>query len=398
MIPRALLNWNLPLSDDTSPRSLKTYGIAAGTIALIIVAAGIAQRVSADHALENVAADNAVPTVALIKPSSASSSDGLVLPGNVQAFNSAALYARTNGYVRRWLADIGDQVQTGQTMAIIDAPEIDLQLAQARADYQTAAANQSLAKSTAVRWAALLAKDAVSRQEADEKRGDLAAKTALASAQAANVRRLGTLQGFTRIEAPFAGIVTSRSAQIGALIVAGNAASQPLFTVSDVHRMRIYVRVPQGYSSQIHNGMHATIEVPEFPGRSFDAVLTRNAGAVDASSGTMLIELQADNGDRALKPGAYAQVHFPTSAVQALSLPSSALIVRDSGTAIAILGKDGRVHLKPITISRDNGATVEIGTGLTAADRVIDTPPDDIAEGDKVRVQAVAATGEAAKG
>lgn len=384
--------------DDTPPRSLKTYGFAAGAVALIIVAAGIAQRVSADHELETVAADNAVPTVAVINPGSAASSEGLVLPGNVQAFNSAALYARTNGYVRRWLADIGDQVSAGQTMAIIDAPEIDLQLAQARADYQTAAANQALARSTAVRWDALLAKDAVSRQEADEKRGDLAAKTALASAQAANVRRLGTLQGFTRIEAPFAGIVTSRSAQIGALIVAGNAASQPLFTVSDVHRMRIYVRVPQGYSSQIRNGMHATIEVPEYPGRRFDAVLTRNAGAVDVTSGTMLIELQADNADRALKPGAYAQVHFPTSSAQTLNLPSSALIVRDSGTAIAILGGDGRVHMSPVTIARDNGATVEIGTGLSAGDRVIDTPPDDIAEGDKVHVQTIAAANGAAKG
>lgn len=383
---------------DVTTRNLRTYGIGAGILALIIVAAGIAGRVKADHDLQAVADDGAVPSVTVIRPTATASSAGLVLPGNVQAFNSAALYARTNGYVRRWLADIGDHVQAGQTLAVIDAPEIDMQMDQARADYQTAAANQSLAKSTAVRWDALLAKDAVSKQEADEKRGDLAAKTALTSAQAANVRRLGTLQGFTRIEAPFSGVVTSRSAQIGQLIVAGTAATQPLFTVSDVHRMRIYVRVPQGYSSQLHDGMHAAVTVPEYQGRNFDAVLTRSAGAVDVSSGTVLVELQVDNNDRALKPGAYAQVRFPLSAVGAVTIPSSALIVRDTGTQIAILDARNRIHLKAVTIGRDNGATVEIGSGLKAGDRVVDTPPDAISEGDTVRVEAAAAPGGKARG
>jgi RND family efflux transporter MFP subunit len=377
------------------PQHLKKYGIGAGVIALLVVAAGIAQRVRADHQLMATAEDNAVPSVTIIRPTTAASTAGLVLPGSVQAFNSAALYARTNGYVRRWLADIGDHVTAGQTLAVIDAPEVDTQLDQARADYQTAAANQSLAKSTAVRWDALLAKDAVSKQEADEKRGDLAAKTALASAQAANVRRLGTLQGFTRIDAPFSGTVTSRSAQIGQLIVAGTAAAQPLFTVSDVHRMRIYVRVPQGYSSQIREGMHTAVTVPEFQGRTFDAVLTRSSGAVDISSGTMLVELQVDNGDRALKPGAYAQVRFPLTAIGTVTLPSSALIVRDTGIQVAIVDANNRVHLRPITIGRDNGATVEISTGVKAGDHIVDVPPDAIAEGDHVRVEMAPAAGNA---
>ncbi len=207
--------------------------------------------------------------------------------------------------MRRWLVDIGDPVKDGETLAILDAPEVDQQLAQARADYRTALAEQNLAKTTSERWRTLLAKDAVSQQEADEKAGDFAAKTAVANAQAANVRRLSALQGFTRLTAPFAGVVTSRSAQIGALVTAGSASSQPpLFTVSDVRRMRTYVRVPQGFSAQVHPGVHATMTLPEYPGRTFNAEVTRTARAVDQQSGTVLVELQSDNADRALEPGA----------------------------------------------------------------------------------------------
>ncbi len=376
------------MSDTPSSRNLTRFGIGAGVAALAIVAIGIGTRVSADRKLEDVAAENSVPSVSVIALSSSAEGSDLTLPGNVQALNSAALYARTNGYVRRWLVDIGDKVQAGQTLAVIDAPDVDQQLAQAQADYQTAAANQALARTTSARWDALLKKDAVSRQETDEKRGELAAQTALANAQAANVKRLRALQGFNSIVAPFAGVVTARSAQVGALIVAGNAAAQPLFTVADVHRMRIYVRVPQGYSGQIHPGLHADLTLPEFPGRVFDTVLTRTAGAVDPGSGTVLVELQTDNRDRALKPGAYAQVRFPLKSSGSFSLPSSALIVRDTGTSVAIVDAGNHIRIRPVTIARDNGATIEVGTGLNGRERVVDTPPDDIAEGDKVRVQA----------
>jgi RND family efflux transporter MFP subunit len=377
--------------DQPQPRNLKKVGIVAGVVALAVVALGIGTRVNADHNLQTVAHEDAVPTVTVVTPTSNAAGQGLTLPGNIQAYNSAAIYARTNGYIRSWQADIGDRVSAGQTLAIIDAPEVDQQLAQAQADYQTASANQSLARTTAVRWDALLARDAVSKQEADEKRGALAANTALTNAQSANVRRLRALKGFTRLEAPFAGVVTSRSAQVGALIVSGTAASQPLFTVSDIRRVRIFVRVPQGNSGQIHPGMEAKVSVPEFSGRTFTARLTRTAGAVDPSSGSVLVQLEADNSDGALKPGAYAQISFPLATSSGITLPASAVIVREAGTVVAVVDAQNRIHIRPVTISRDEGAVVQIGSGLTGRERIVDTPPDAIAEGDQVRVNKASA-------
>ena len=380
--------------------NLKRIGIGAGVVALAAVAFGIATRSGADAELERTASDAAVPTVAVLQlgapvakadgaAGAVSAAGGLVLPGDVQAYNSAPIYARTNGYVRRWLVDIGDTVRAGQPLAILDAPNVDQQLAQARADYQTAVAQQKLAQSTSVRWAAMLAKDAVSRQEADEKAGAYAATSAVANAQAANVKRLVALQGFSRLSAPFAGIVTSRSAQIGALVVAGNAAAQPLFTVADVHRMRIYIRVPQAVSGQIRPGLQATMSLPEYPGRSFDAVLTRSAGAVDGQSGTVLIQLLADNTDGALKPGAYAQVSFPISgAAGGMRVPASALMFRDKTPTVATVDAKGRVTIKTVTIGRDEGSTVEITTGLTGQERIVDSPPDAIDTGDLVKAVA----------
>ncbi|WP_242097538.1 MULTISPECIES: efflux RND transporter periplasmic adaptor subunit [unclassified Sphingomonas] len=370
--------------------SLKTVGIVAAIVALALVAWGIVSRSRSDRQLATWTSAQDTPVVSVIHPAAEGSADALTLPGNVQAFNSAAIFARTTGYVRRWLVDIGDHVRSGQTLAILDAPEVDQQVLAARADLATAAANRSLAASTATRWKDLLAKDAVSKQETDEKIGDLAAKSAIASAAQANVRRLGALQGFTRIDAPFDGTVTSRSAQIGALVTAGNAAAAPLFTVADFSRVRVYVRVPQAYSGDVHPGIHAVLTVPEYPGRDFDVTLTRTAGAVDPASGTVLVELQAANGDRALKPGAYAQVKFPVGAGggSGVRLPSSALVIGAKGTQVAVVGPNGRALLKTITIGRDDGDSVEISAGLTAADRVIDNPPDSLQTGDAVRIAA----------
>ncbi|MDF0545277.1 efflux RND transporter periplasmic adaptor subunit [Sphingobium sp. H39-3-25] len=377
-------------------RTLKRVGIGAAVVALIVVAAGTASRINATNELRASAAQAAIPTVAVVSPTTDGDGGTLSLPGNVQAYNSAAIYARTNGYVRRWLSDIGDNVRAGQPLAILDAPEIDQQLAQAQADYQTALANQRLAATTAKRWSTMLTQDAVSRQEADEKDGDLAARTAVSNAALANVKRLKALQGFTRLAAPFDGVVTSRSAQIGALVVSGNAAAQPLFTVSDVHRMRIYVRVPQGYSAQVKPGIAATLTLPEYPGRSFAATTTRSAGAVDAQSGAVLVELQADNADGALKPGAFSQVSFNVGAGKgnSLSLPGSAILYGNDGPTVAIVGGDGRVTIKPVSIARDEGSTVILSGGIPAGARVIDTPPDAIRTGDKVNVQQ----GSAGKG
>lgn len=368
-------------------RTLKRVGIGAAVVAIAVVAFGTASRIQATKDLRGTAADAAIPSVAIVSPQAGGAGGALVLPGTIQAYNSAAIYARTNGYVRRWLADIGDNVRAGQPLAVLDVPEVDQQLAQANADYQTALANQRLASTTSTRWSTMLAKDAVSRQEADEKAGDLAAKSALSNASRANVRRLEALQGFSRLSAPFAGVVTSRSAQIGQLVVSGNAAAQPLFTVSDITRMRIYVRVPQGYSAQVHPGIGASLVLPEYPNRAFAATMTRSARAVDPQSGAVLVELQAPNPDGALKPGAYAQVRFDTGGQgTALRLPGSAILYGNNGPTVVLVDGQGRARVKPVTIARDEGATVSISSGLSAGDRVIDTPPDAIRTGDRVKV------------
>jgi RND family efflux transporter MFP subunit len=366
-------------------RRLKRIGIAVVLIALAVAIIGIGSRYLTTHRLATEGEKSAVPTVDYIRPAAGAVTSGVTLPGNVQAWNSAAIYARTNGYLRKWLADIGDKVSEGQPLAILDAPDLDQQLAQARADYQTALAQQALAGTTAQRWATMLKADAVSAQESDEKAGDFKAKTAVANASLANVKRLQALQGFTRLTAPFAGTVTSRSAEIGALVVSGTSAAQPLFTVSDVHRMRIYVRVPQGYSSQIGPGIHATMTLPEYPGRQFDAVLVRSAGAVDNASGAVLVELQTENPDGALKPGAFAQVNFPIrSAAGTVRIPSSALIFGDQGMTVAIVDRQGKVAIKQVVIARDLGKQLEISSGLSPQDHVINTPPDAIQTGDIV--------------
>ncbi|HEX7857210.1 MAG TPA: efflux RND transporter periplasmic adaptor subunit [Sphingobium sp.] len=372
-----------------SNRTLKRIGIGAAAVALVIVAVGTVTRIHATNELRGTAADAAVATVATVSPKVDGAGGALVLPGTIQAYNSAAIYARTNGYVRRWLADIGDRVGAGQSLAILDVPDVDQQLAQAKADYQVALANQRLASTTSTRWGTMLARDAVSRQEADEKAGDLAAKIATSNAALANVRKLEAQQNFSRLSAPFSGVVTSRSAQIGQLVVSGNASAQPLFTVSDVSRMRIYVRVPQGSSSQVKPGISATLSLPEYPGRSFAATLTRSAQAVDAQSGAVLVQLQAANPDGALKPGAYAQVRFDVGAGQgnSLTLPGSAILYGNDGPTVALVDPHGRVTIRPVAIARDEGATVIVSGGLKTSDQIIDTPPDAIRNGDHVKVQ-----------
>ena len=363
-----------------SNRSLKTAGIIAAICALGVVATGIAARAHNEHKLEQWTAAQSTPSVTVIQPKTAVASGNLVLPATLQALNTAPIYARTSGYVRKWFADIGQPVHTGQVLAVLDAPEVE----------------QQLASTTAERWKNMLAKDAVSKQETDEKVGDFAAKSAVTRAALANVNRLRFTQGFTRLVAPFNGIVTTRATEIGQLVTAGNANATPLFTVADVSTMRVFVHVPQSYSAQIHPGMHVALSLPEFPGRTFDATLVRNSGAVDPSSGTVLAELQAPNGNRALKPGAYAQASLPlASNGGTVMLPASALITSDKGTQVALIGPNGRALLKTITLGRDLGSTVEVSAGLTTADRVIDSPPDSLQNGDPVQIHA--GNGNAAK-
>jgi len=367
-------------------RNLKRIGIIGVVAAVAIVGAGIAARSHSETQLATWTSTQAVPTVTVIHAAASKGTGALVLPGQLAALQSAPIYARTSGYIRKWYVDIGDSVRQGQVLAVLDAPEVDQQLAAAQADYQTARANQQLAASTATRWKTMLAKDAVSKQETDEKVGDLAAKTALSNAASANVNRLRYTQGFTRLIAPFPGVVTTRSTNVGTLVTAGSAASTPLFTVSDISRIRIYVKVPQAYSAQVHPGMDVKLTLPEYPGRTFTAQMTRSADAVDTTSGTVLVELQAPNGDRALKPGAYAQASFPVAGGSAVELPASAMIVGQNGTQVAVVGQDGRALLKTVTIAHDLGDRVQISAGLTASDRVIDSPPDSLQSGDKVQI------------
>lgn len=367
--------------------NLKRTGLIAAVAAIAVVGVGIGARVHSQAQLATWTRDQATPTVNVIHAKQSAATTALTLPATLQALQSAPIYARTSGYIRKWYVDIGDPVRPGQMLAVIDAPEVDQQLAAARADLQTARANQQLAATTATRWQTMLGKDAVSKQETDEKVGDLAAKTAVANAARADVGRIQYQQGFTRLTAPFAGVVTTRSTDIGALVTAGSAASVPLFTVSDVSKIRAFVKVPQAYSAQVHPGMEIQLSLPEYPGRTFRAVMTRSSGAVDTSSGTVLVELLADNGDRALKPGAYSQATFPIGgAGSAVELPASAMIIGKNGTQVALLGPGGTVQLRTVTIGRDLGDRIQISAGLTAADQVIDNPPDSIQSGDKVQV------------
>jgi RND family efflux transporter MFP subunit len=381
---------------DVSPPQYEAEPVARSTVKRIVLIAvivfvaiaiwGILSRRHTEHQLTQWTDQQAVPTVEVAHPKASEGSSALVLPGNVQAYNSAAVNARTSGYVRKWYVDIGSRVKAGEVLAVIDAPEVEQQLAQANADLQTARANQALSQTTATRWVALQKQDAVSQQETDEKTGDLAAKKALTNASLANVRRLDALIGFTRIISPFAGTVTSRATQIGQLVTAGTASAQPLFTVSDIGRMRIYIRVPQLYTAEVTPGMHVPVTLPEYPGRTFDTTLTRTAQAVDQASGTELVELQAPNPDGALKPGAYAQAHFPiASATHSVTIPSGALVFRGDGTSVAVVARGGKVTLKPVVIGVDHGKTLDISNGLSAADLVVQSPPDSIQTGDTVK-------------
>ena len=374
-----------PTPSRTSSRKGRLYGAAAAVGVALLVGGGIVAR-NADHTEQaEFARANALPTVNVLHPQPAEAG-AIRLPGMLEPDNEAAIHARASGYVARRLVDIGDHVRAGQVLAVLDAPEVEQQLAQAQADLRTAEANRGLAQTTAVRWDALRAKDAVSQQETDEKSGRLAAATALASSARANVERLRATLGFSRVVAPFAGRVTSRNAEIGALVNAGNGAASPLFTIADDRRLRLRVRVPQALSGQLTRGVLASLTVPEYPGESFDAVLARTAGAVDRASGTVLAEFEVNNAGQRLKPGGYAEVAIPMAAGTAVTLPASALIVTPKGTMVGLVDREGRVTMRPVMIGRDDGASVQIASGLTPQARVISTPPEALAQGDRVRI------------
>lgn len=371
---------------------LKLAALLAAGVAALVVVLGLAARVSADQSQKTWTSEQAIPTISLAKVEGGGVRQ-LVLPGDVQALNTAPIHARVSGYLKRWYADIGTHVRAGQILAEVDTPDLDQQVLQARADLATAQANQSLAATTATRWKGLVAADAVSKQEADEKAGDLSAKTSLVNASRANLNRLLALESFKRITAPFDGVVTTRSTDIGALIAStGGPTDVALFTVADQRRLRVYVRVPQNYSALVGKGMAADLSVPEYPGQTFRAVVVGGAGAVGAQSGAELVELQLDNADGKIKSGDYAQVIFHlTSAANTLRIPVTAIQYRHNGPVVAVVGANNHVTIRPVVLTRDLGSSVEIGAGLSGADRVVDNPPEALIDGDLVRIAGASA-------
>lgn len=369
------------------PANLKRKALVVLVIAIVVVGWGVSTRARDKTTLAGLTREQAVPTVKMIQPVAREAGEALTLPGTLQAFNSASVYARVSGYLKQWSVDIGTPVKSGQLLAEIETPELDQQLKQSEANLDTALANEHLTEVTSRRWQHLLSSDSVSQQEADEKGGDYEAKKALVAAARADVERLRALESFKHITAPFAGIVTARKTDIGALINAGHDAGHELFTVSDVRKLRLYVNVPQSYANQVQVGMKALLTVPERPGQTFNAVLADNSRAVGENSGAVLMELDVDNMDGKLLPGEYGNVRFDLPRdVDTVRVPASALLFRKDGLTVATLTADNRVAIRSIQISRDLGNTVEIASGLSTSDRIIDNPPDSLENGDQVRV------------
>jgi RND family efflux transporter MFP subunit len=374
-------------ADKNLTRGIRRYALILLIVALCLAAWGEVSRVRARAALGRETADTAQPTVLTTTPNRTTLGEELVLPGAVQAFTEAPIYARTTGYLKDWRTDIGTQVTKGQLLGEIDTPEVDQQLNQAEADLATARANESLSKTTNVRWQALLATESVSRQDADEKAGDAAAKKAAADSAAANVSRLRELASFKRVVAPFSGVITARNTDVGALIGAGQSPGSELFRIADTHKLRIYVQVPQAYAAATNPGLDAELRLAEQPNKSFTAKTIRTSNALDPTSRTLQVELELDNASHEVFPGAYAEVHFklPASA-ESLRLPANTVLFRAAGLQVATVDGQRRVKLKNIVQGRDFGNTIEILSGLQPDDVVILNPPDSLTDGAVVHI------------
>jgi len=372
-----------------APRGLKTAGIVAGVVAIGVVAAGTISRATETHDAQVWSNARSVPTVHLIPVDASAPTDGLTLPGTMAAWNEAKLYARVGGYVQSWSRDIGARVSVGEPLGQIETPELNQQISQARANLAEARAAAGLAKSTAARWNDLLASTSVSKQEADEKNGDLAGKTAAVEAAKADLGRLLALKAYSTVRAPFAGVVTKRNADIGDLVGPGSSNQQPMFDVADIHRIRLYVSVPQGYSAAMKPGLAATLTAPDYPDQTFQAQVIGTSNAIDPKTGTLDVQLVVENPGGKLKPGGYAQVQFSIPGSSGtVTIPSSSLVFRAAGTQVAMVGPGGRIQMRRITLGRDLGGKVEVVSGLSRDARIVDNPPDSIAQGEAVRVEA----------
>ena len=369
-----------------SRRGLRVTGVVLVLIAAIVVGTGIMTRRIADARLNEWAETQAIPTVAVANPDPRGRRTTIDLPGRLEAYSQAQLYARVSGYLKEWKADIGTPVKTGQLLAEIEAPDLDQQIMQAEAVVSSAQANAELAAQTLQRGQSLVTTGAVSKQDLDRRAADSANQQGLVKSAQANLDRLRVLEKYKRITAPFDGLVTTRTTDVGALISAGSGGP-PLFVVSDTARLRAYVNVPQNVVPSVKIGTKAQLVVPEYPNRTFTAIVEASSQSVDSASGTTRMLLVVDNTGGELMTGAFANVRLDLPNPDAtMSVPASALIFDQSGLRVATVGADGRVVLKQITISRDLGREVEIASGLEADDRVIASPPDGLAPGDQVRV------------
>jgi len=383
-----------PTPSAVSRRGLSIAGFSVALIAVIIVVVGITTRKIADAKLQEWTENQAIPVVAVAPPDTHAENTTLSLPGRLEAYTQAQMYARVSGYVKDWKADIGTPVKAGELLAEIDAPDLDQQIMQADANLASAKANSVLADMTLTRGQSLIKTYAISQQDLDQRAADASNKQGLVRAAQANLDRLRVLEKYKRVVAPFDGLVTARTTDVGALINAG-AGGRPLFVVSETKRLRVYVNVPQNYVPSIPIGTKAHISVPEYPGRTFPATVEASAQAVDIASGTTRMQLVVDNSRGELMTGDFTNVTFDLAHPEiAIDVPASALIFNQSGLHVAIVGGNGRIILKKVTIARDLGNAVEIASGIAADDRVVTNPPDGIATGDKVRIAGVPEAGE----
>jgi RND family efflux transporter MFP subunit len=370
-------------------RRLKRIALYVAVAAIIIAAWGIFTRVQTSAALKQDAQQAAVPVVIVTVPKHSEVGDELVLPGDLQAYTDAPIYARTNGYLKRWYADIGKHVKAGELLAEIETPEVDAQYRQAKADLASIEASNRLSQTTAQRFQELRKTGLVAQQDVDNALGDAEAKKAQTESARQNLHRLEQLQGFSRITAPFEGVVTARRIDVGALVTEGSTTGQELFHISATDRLRIYVQVPQAYASWITPGMSADLTVVERPDVRHPAKVVSTAQSISATTRTLLTELQADNPKGELLPGAYSQVHLPLPlGVRSWRVPANALLFRADGLHVATVDADNKVQLNTVTIGRDYGAEVEVLSGVNGQAQIILNPPDSILAGAVVKVRA----------
>jgi RND family efflux transporter MFP subunit len=373
----------------SSGNKLRNAGIVAALLIIVGAVAGLVPRSLHRNALRAETRELAIQTVSVVSPAPGKTAAGLMLPAEAKALVEAPIYARTSGYLKRYLVDIGSQVKAGDLLAEIDTPELNQELAQARAQFVQADAALALAKTTDSRWAELLKTSSVSEQEAAEKKADLELKSATVEAAHANVRRLEELQSFERVTAPFAGTITARGTDVGQLVAA--SSGNELFRLAQTGTLRVFVRVPQSVAHGMAPGQMAELTIPEMPGRVFPAKVVRTSGAMSADSRTLLVELEVDNSRGEILAGTYVQVRLTEAKLDpTVTLPANTLLFRSEGPQVGVIGADGKVELRRVALGRDFGPTIEILEGVGATDRVILNPPDSLVGGTTVRVAEAA--------